>query len=161
VIVLVPATRARLESAITEPETMGSVLGVAVEPGWNVVPEAWVAARIDLEADEAFADWPLFFVVLDGVLVGQCGFHAPPDAEGAVEIGYAVAPGARGRGIASEVAATLVERGFAAGASSIVAQVAVGSATAIIDRLGFVRVAEVVDPTEGPVWRYLKAANAR
>ena len=35
-------------------------------------------------------------------LIGRIGFHAPPDARGALEIGYAVQPAQRRRGYATE-----------------------------------------------------------
>jgi RimJ/RimL family protein N-acetyltransferase len=35
------------------------------------------------------------------LVVGDIGFHGPPDAEGVIEIGYGIAPKFRGRGIAS------------------------------------------------------------
>ena len=36
----------------------------------------------------------------DGLAVGGIGFFGPPDADGAVEVGYGLVPAARGRGIA-------------------------------------------------------------
>jgi GNAT superfamily N-acetyltransferase len=38
----------------------------------------------------------------DGLAIGGMGFHGPPDADGAVTIGYGVVPSARGRGYAKE-----------------------------------------------------------
>lgn len=50
-----------------------------------------------------------WFVVLDGVIVGDCGTHAPVDDEGDVEIGYGIAGPFRGRGLATEVVEAMVE----------------------------------------------------
>lgn len=53
----------------------------------------------------------LTWAVLEGgELVGTVGLHAL--AEGAAEIGYWLAPGARGRGIMREAAAAVVDHGF-------------------------------------------------
>jgi RimJ/RimL family protein N-acetyltransferase len=38
----------------------------------------------------------------DGLVIGDIGFHGPPDSRGAVTIGYGLAPDARGRGYATE-----------------------------------------------------------
>jgi GNAT superfamily N-acetyltransferase len=43
-----------------------------------------------------------------GTLVGRIGFHAPPDARGALEIGYAVEPAHRRRGYATEAVAAML-----------------------------------------------------
>lgn len=40
-------------------------------------------------------------------VIGRIGFHGPPDAEGRVEVGYAVQPGHRGRGYATEACLAL------------------------------------------------------
>jgi RimJ/RimL family protein N-acetyltransferase len=48
---------------------------------------------------------------LDGTVVGDCGFHGVPDAHGTVEVGFGVAPAARGRGYAAEAVEALI--GFA------------------------------------------------
>jgi RimJ/RimL family protein N-acetyltransferase len=57
----------------------------------------------------------LTWAVLEGdALVGTVGLHAI--ADGAAEIGYWLAPGARGRGIMREAAAAVVDHGFDASA---------------------------------------------
>jgi RimJ/RimL family protein N-acetyltransferase len=64
-------------------------------------------------ADEAgHSLGPYFAYVIvrraDGLAVGDAGFHGPPDGEGNVEIGYALVPAARGRGLATEATGLLV-----------------------------------------------------
>ena len=44
----------------------------------------------------------------DGRIVGDPGTHGPPDSEGCVEIGYSLAPTARGKGIGAAAVAALV-----------------------------------------------------
>jgi RimJ/RimL family protein N-acetyltransferase len=44
-----------------------------------------------------------------GTVVGDIGFHGPPDDRGAIEVGYCVVPSRRGRGYASEAARAIVE----------------------------------------------------
>jgi [ribosomal protein S5]-alanine N-acetyltransferase len=42
-------------------------------------------------------------------VVGDIGFHGPPDEAGTIEIGYAVVPARRGHGYATEAARALAE----------------------------------------------------
>src|SRR5687768_16417072 len=44
----------------------------------------------------------------DGVIIGDCGFHGPPDSTGAVTIGFEVVPEARGQGYATEAVEALL-----------------------------------------------------
>lgn len=46
---------------------------------------------------------PGWFVVLDGLVIGECGTHGPPDASGEVELGYGLAGPYRGRGLGKEL----------------------------------------------------------
>lgn len=48
-----------------------------------------------------------WLVVVDGEVVGDCGWFGPPGAEGAVEIGYGLAPGSRGRRLGTEAVGVL------------------------------------------------------
>jgi len=48
----------------------------------------------------------------DETLIGEAGFHGPPDRTGTVEIGYSIVPEYRDRGFASEATRALVEAAF-------------------------------------------------
>jgi RimJ/RimL family protein N-acetyltransferase len=78
-----------------------------------------------LGLDPARSPWWFFGVVVDGVVVGDAGFHGPPAAEGPaeVEIGYQVVPSARGRGVATRACALLLEHAWRHGAALVRAEV--------------------------------------
>jgi len=71
-------------------------------------PEYPLADELDVLrplADDVAPD-PVFGLMMirdarDGLAVGGIGFFGPPDADGAVEVGYGLVPAARGRGLAS------------------------------------------------------------
>jgi RimJ/RimL family protein N-acetyltransferase len=91
------------------------------------------------------------------VVVGTCSFTAPPDPEGVVEIAYFTFPSFEGRGYASAMAAGLLE--LAQGASEIRKVRAHtlrerNASTRILEKLGFERIGEAVDPDAGQVWRW-------
>ncbi len=46
---------------------------------------------------------PGWLVVVDGVVIGDCGVHGAPDADGRVELGYGLSAAYRGRGYGSEL----------------------------------------------------------
>jgi len=67
--------------------------------------EALLAFLRQVQADDTLLGPFYAYLIVrepDGVLVGDAGFHGPPGPEGEVEIGYALAPPARGRGLATE-----------------------------------------------------------
>jgi RimJ/RimL family protein N-acetyltransferase len=85
-----------------------------------------------------------FLVMLDGVVVGDCGWFGPPDEEGEVEIGYGLARSARGRGVGTEAVRLLLAWVQDQGAQRVRAEVEPGNAPsfALLARLGFTPVSE-------------------
>ena len=88
-------------------------------------------------------------------MIGNGGWKGPP-VDGAAELGYAVAPARQGRGVATAVVRELVRRARVAGLQMVFAHtLAAESASAsVLARCGFAKVAELIDPDEGPVWRW-------
>ena len=90
-------------------------------------------------------------------IVGTSGFKTPPDAEGVVEIAYFTFPGFEGLGIASAMAAGLVERvsdGFGVRRLRAHTLPERNASTRILEKVGFRWLGEVIDPEDGPVWRW-------
>lgn len=50
---------------------------------------------------------PGWFVILDGLVIGDCGTHGDPDDAGDVELGYGLAAPYRGHGYGGEVVVAL------------------------------------------------------
>ncbi len=76
------------------------------------IPQALGFALRDIDSGAAAVLPTVWFVVrrADGRIVGDLGTHGPPDSAGCVEIGYALAPSARGKGIGTAAIAALVGR---------------------------------------------------
>jgi [ribosomal protein S5]-alanine N-acetyltransferase len=87
---------------------------------------------------------------------GFGGFKGAPDAEGAVEIGYLTFPAHEGRGVASAIAAAMIEIARGEGLHSVIAHTLPqeNPSTGVLRRNGFVRAGEAIDPDEGEVWRW-------
>jgi RimJ/RimL family protein N-acetyltransferase len=76
--------------------------------GTLIAVEAYVRA-VDSGADPgAFGVYQLVRSS-DDLVVGDIGFHGPPNPGGSVTVGYGLAPGARGQGYATEALRAVVE----------------------------------------------------
>jgi RimJ/RimL family protein N-acetyltransferase len=64
-----------------------------------------------VERDVARGAFGLYQVLLrdDGLVIGDIGFHAPPDDLGEVSIGFGIVPVARGRGYAREALTAVLQ----------------------------------------------------
>lgn len=91
-----------------------------------------------------------------GEPLGFGGFFGPPDAAGVAEIGYLTFPAHEGRGVASAIAAALVGVARREGAQALIAHTlpVPGASARVLEKCGFVRDGEAMDPDEGPVWRW-------
>jgi [ribosomal protein S5]-alanine N-acetyltransferase len=76
------------------------------------IPQAMGIAIRDIDSGAA-AVLPTVWLIVrraDGRILGDLGTHGPPDSEGCVEIGYTLAPSARGKGIGTAAVAAFVGR---------------------------------------------------
>jgi RimJ/RimL family protein N-acetyltransferase len=78
--------------------------------GFPMTPVLAIAETI-ASATEVLGPFLAYAIVSqgDGTAIGDAGFHGPPNADGELEIGYALVPVARGMGLAGEAVALLVE----------------------------------------------------
>lgn len=100
--------------------------------------------------------WVGYLVLENGVCVGTCAFKSPPRA-GEVEIAYFTFPGHEGLGIATRMAARLVQVARAAMPGVlIVAQTRPeeSASTAVLRKIGFDFMDEREHPTDGNVWEW-------
>ena len=121
-------------------------LGVELSPEWPAPHLAGVLRRhaAASEPDACFGVW-VMIERATGTVVGDIGFHGPPDAAGRVEIGYSVVPVRHGRGYATEAAVALVRWARAQpGVLAVVAGCDPGNAASatVLERAGFVRAGE-------------------
>jgi len=128
---------------------------VPVEKDWAGFPEALPIIIAAAQRDEPDQWGPRLFFGDDGALIGNGGWNGPP-ADGTAELGYAVAPARQGRGVATAVVRELVRRARVAGLRMVFAHTlaAESASTSVLARCGFAKVAELIDPDEGPVWRW-------
>ena len=145
-IQLVPYTRDGLLAMVAAMEPADRA---QVSPDWLArvqatdVPDPWVFG---------------FQAVLreTGVPVGSGGFKTPP-ADDRVEIAYGIDPEHRGKGYATETAAALTRFALTSGRVTTVFAHTLpepNASTRVLTKCGFQKTGDVIDPEDGPVWRW-------
>jgi RimJ/RimL family protein N-acetyltransferase len=83
--------------------------------------------------------------------IGSVGFHAPPEPDGRVEIGYRVEPGWRRRGVATEVVRAMFDWAHGRGVDRFRAAVAPTNEASlgVIGKFGFHQVGVQIDDIDG------------
>lgn len=119
---LIPATVDLCEAEAQGPEAVGRALHARVPASWPPsVLEADDVERLrrQLEGNPATHAWTLYYLVRPAAvmaepreLLGIAGYVGPPSAEGAVEIGYAIAAEYQRRGYATEAVRALLTQAF-------------------------------------------------
>ena len=147
----------RLELVLeSRTELLARVAAMSPAEQAEVSPDWLARVRAATVADP----WTHGFAIAEltgGAIVGGCGFKGPPDSEGVVEIAYGVSPEHQGRGYATEAAAALVDFAFRSGRVRRVrahTRPAPSASGRVLMKCGFEYLGEVVDPEDGPVWRW-------
>lgn len=106
-------------------------------------------------AEDGSPPWCFYFVRQAQQPVGVGLFKGPP-VDGVVEIAYLVFLGERGRGVATATAGRLVSIARLNGSIRVVAHTLreINPSTQVLAANGFNGPVEVVDPEDGPVWRW-------
>lgn len=134
--------------------------GVAVEADWAGFPEV-ISFIVAVARADAPRQWGLYLVFDDdGALVGNAGWKGEP-VDGVAELGYTVAPARQGRGVATAVVRELLAHARTAGLREVIAhtRAEASPSTSVLTRCGFTKVDELVDPDDGPVWRWKVAVG--
>jgi RimJ/RimL family protein N-acetyltransferase len=153
---LIPVDLELANAVSRDPALAGHRLGATVAAGFPFSPGMYHFIAGKLAERPRDAGWYGWVAVHDAAneIIGDGGFHGPPDDVGMVEIGYSVMPAWERRGLASEMAVALV--GWAMGdaeVTAIRAETLAGNAPsqAILRRIGFAESGRYDDPEDGPV----------
>ena len=134
--------------------------GLKVSP--NLFPEAdrpaFAFFATQAESGQVPPRWGSYVILTsDGSeAIGSAGYKGAP-RDGAVEIGYSVAPAWQGRGIAREAAARLAAAAFEdARVERVLAHTLAqeNASVRLLRALDFRFVGDVLDPDDGPLWKW-------
>lgn len=169
---LVPCELRHFEAILTDRQRLGRMLSVVVPddafdfPGVMTI-RAMRFMHEHLKADPDVSGWwtYLFVRAQDRVLIGPGGYKGRPDEEGAVEIGYAIVPEYRGRGLATEAARGLIDHAFAhEHVESVDAHTLAehNASMRVLEKVGMRFAGAVPDPDRDEIWRWsLRRADHR
>jgi ribosomal-protein-alanine N-acetyltransferase len=115
-LTLVALTPPLARAALEDRAQLGRMLGARVPPTWPGADFARMLPHIAGGGERASL-WPeqtrLIVHEGDRTLIGETGFHGPPDGSGTVEVGYSIVPDYRGQGFAFEATRALIDHALA------------------------------------------------
>jgi RimJ/RimL family protein N-acetyltransferase len=156
---LVNASFELLDAAIADEHKLGRLLAATVADGWAGFPESLPVLRDLCARSPGGQAWGPYLFVLDEprTLVGLGGYKGNPSNEGVVEIGYAIAPSFRGRGLATAAVQQMVTRGFGDPQVRFIDAHTLAepnASTRVLEKSGFEMLGAIEDPDDGPIWHW-------
>jgi [ribosomal protein S5]-alanine N-acetyltransferase len=169
---LIPCEVRHFEAILTDPKQLEGMLGVTVfDDGFDFPGVASMETMRflykHLKANPDVLGWwtYLFVHAEDRVLIGQGGYKGKANGAGTVEIGYAIVPAYRRRGLATETAQGLIDNAFAhAHVKRVDAHTLAepNPSTKVLEKVGMKFAGAVDHPNLGVVWRWsLQRADYR
>ena len=159
---LIPCDLAHFEAILDDEQKLETLLHVKLADDWLGFDAAQEAMRPSYEHlkshPEILGWWTYLFVHKpDRTLIGLGGFKGPVNEAGMVELGYAIAPAYRRRGLASQAAQGMIEYSFAHPAITRVDAHTLpekNASTRVLEKVGMIFAQVVQDPQDGEVWRW-------
>ena len=154
--------RALIEGADIYEQRFGLRLADGVRDFLSAASPKFLARILSAESADPWRDGFIVLLGNDNLAVGTCGYKGPPGPDGVVEIGYGIAPAFQGRGFATEAAQALVAHAFNSGLVRTVrahTSPEPNASSRVLQKCGFARIGEVIEPEDGLVWRWEKRAD--
>jgi [ribosomal protein S5]-alanine N-acetyltransferase len=162
-LLLIPYSPQQLLALINEPHRFEEIGGFPAADGLRsfIISDDVSPVFLELLRGAREADpWIYGFAIVlreKRCIIGNAAFKGPPDDEGVVEVGYGIVPQFQGRGYASAATQALLEFATADQSVRIVRAHTLperSASTRVLEKCGFEFIGEVVDPEDGPVWRW-------
>jgi len=161
-LILQPHHPQHLLALLESPERYQNVSGLTIAGGLqdflrDASPDYLASLRDAIEPDE----WKFGYAIIEResrMVIGMCGFAAPPDAGGAIEIAYGIAPSFQGRGYATEAAQALIEIARSHPAVRLICAHTLAepnASTRVLQKCGFRQVGELQED-DYRIWRWEK-----
>ena len=148
-----------LNAILDSNESLSNLIHAEIPEKWSEFgkgPFEYVVQHLDSHPQDA--PWWNWLAILkdQNLLVGNCGYKGPPK-DGIVEIGYEVIPAYRGIGLATEIAALLVDHAFEFPEVDMIIAHTLAEENAsckVLTKCGFHFEKEIFDPEDGLIWKW-------
>jgi [ribosomal protein S5]-alanine N-acetyltransferase len=163
-LTILPADSARLEALLSSPGAFTLVTGYRVADGFcpfdGVLATSLKAMRHASDHDRPW--WTPRLLVLDSAceVIGVIRFKGPP-GDNIVEVGYSVAPAHQACGFATEALCEIARHAIRFCNIRVIrahTSPEPSASTRVLEKSGFQKVTEILDPVEGPVWRWERSS---
>jgi RimJ/RimL family protein N-acetyltransferase len=159
---LIPCELQHFEAILNNQQKLGSLLQVQLADNWlgfDAAQEAMQPGYQHLKSHPEILGWWTYLFVHkpDQTLIGLGGFKGPANEEGMVELGYAIAPAYRRRGLAIEATRGMIKYAFQyPGIRRVDAHTLPekNASTGVLEKAGMTFISAVNDPDDGEVWRW-------
>ena len=159
---LIACNKMHLNALLQGEQALADLLGVELAENWLVFPETIdfipLAVKM-LETNPQVLRWGMHLFVKkdENKIIGNGGFKGVPDADGMVEIGYAISPLYEKQGLATEAAQGMIDYAFSWSNVQMVEAHTLAEENAsvkVLEKCGMTRIAEKHDEEEGDIWHW-------
>ena len=158
-LTLICCSKEILEVLFKGDDALAAFLQINIPAKWTEFGEPAFKFTYDKITDSNVKqEWWAYLPVLrkTKTLVGSCGYKGQPK-NGMVEIGYEVAEGYRGWGLATEMAKALIQNAFKSEEVDYVQAhtlAMVNESGSVLKKCGMTKMEEIEDPEDGKIWRW-------
>ena len=159
---LIPCELQHFEAILNDQQKLASLLDVKLADDWlgfDAAQEAMQPSYQHLKSHPEILGWWTYLFVHkpDRTLIGLGGFKGLVNEEGMVELGYAIAPAYRRRGLAIEATRGMIKYAFQhPGILCVDAHTLPekNASTGVLEKAGMKFIGPVNDPEDGEVWHW-------
>lgn len=167
---LVPHEPAHLRALLESEESYADASGMAPAAGLRDfliskdVSAAWLEALRKATSPDP---WTYGFALVNletNTVIGNASFTGPPGEDGVAEIAHGIVPRYEGRGYATEAAGALIRFAERSGQVRLLRAHTLpqtNASTRVLSKCGFVKAGEIVDSTDGLIWRWERNVTPR
>ena len=156
---MIPCKLEYFEAILNDGKQLEQMLDITIAEDWNSFPEAIPHGYEYLKSNPQALGWWMYLYIHaeDKKLIGMGGYKGAANEAGKIEIGYAIAPAYRNRGLATEAARGLIEYAFSHPHIKTVdahTLAETNPSTKVLEKVGMEKLETLVDPEDGEIWHW-------